>query len=766
MDTSPINQSFPQNAPFRQPVTILHFVSLTLAYLIFYPYIFTQKSSKHAHKRRWIVLCLGFSFASVGSVTGWFIQYSPTSSSWANLLHIILGQILFILSTLQTFLDYTSTDLLCHRFQDTHYHQQQHEQQHSILYNIFSWTNHIPKYAIIFLQWIILYLGYFHLIFSILVLTSTCNSLAQCWLSLATGTGFLVYGSLIFMHLVNIISLPRRASPEHYEALWIFLWGCLSFFLWDTNILGSSWKAIHLGLLWTTGGLLSLMVSLQSWSPFLQKRNIVNSVIICLTGKAILSAIPVDDTYVMELHSTLGYVCIVGGMARCIQITFRKSPVDNLPRLYSRASGASDENCDDDIYDDDTCVDELDIGQRRANDFEATYRQLVGMELSSSSSTTSSCKHQSVYASITMVCGLICCFMAISGGFLFIGTTVDWMEIMQYYINDPSIYVNLLLAISFIWLTYLLILCTLYKNNTTRPGSYDYLDLATGDYCELPLSSKATSSPNSSFDHHRNSNMMTTSTSSSSTPIDNQQQSMFTSIPLLPLKQHASNRLSGSNSNGTTSSPPPMRPSQYRAKRRSLLISTGMQNNNQQDNRTRRTLSASSHTGVGGILPDEVLGDYSFSPTVLTATSAVENTSIQLSNDHPRCSWRSGSSSLSSSSISSSSSSSSASTTGIVSSPRISSSTVRATTTSTNSIVTTSTLSHRDSWQQVQQHDNDHQIESGKRQWKKSKQRRTTNTTSFSNDEQDDEVSSSGSSDDRSRKGYYSSERNSIVTFF
>lgn len=53
----------------------------------------------------------------------------------------------------------------------------------------------------------------------------------------------------------------------------------------DAPLLGSSWKAINLGLLWTTGSILSLAVTFQTWFPFLQKRNIVNSLIFCLTGK-------------------------------------------------------------------------------------------------------------------------------------------------------------------------------------------------------------------------------------------------------------------------------------------------------------------------------------------------------------------------------------------------------------------------------------------------------------------------------------------------
>lgn len=52
-----------------------------------------------------------------------------------------------------------------------------------------------------------------------------------------------------------------------------------------TPILGSEWRAINLGLLWFTGGLFSISLSVQTWIPALRERNIVNSLIICLTGR-------------------------------------------------------------------------------------------------------------------------------------------------------------------------------------------------------------------------------------------------------------------------------------------------------------------------------------------------------------------------------------------------------------------------------------------------------------------------------------------------
>ena len=48
----------------------------------------------------------------------------------------------------------------------------------------------------------------------------------------------------------------------------------------DTPILGTEWRAINLGLLWFTGGVFSLCLSLQTWIPALREKNIINALIV------------------------------------------------------------------------------------------------------------------------------------------------------------------------------------------------------------------------------------------------------------------------------------------------------------------------------------------------------------------------------------------------------------------------------------------------------------------------------------------------------
>ncbi|KAI8338906.1 hypothetical protein BC941DRAFT_421537 [Chlamydoabsidia padenii] len=736
-DTSPAGHDFPSNAPIRYTITIIHLFTISTATFGFYPYAIIQRMSRTCQiQQRLVFLGLGWIFVLVGFVTGWFIPYSSSTSDSVFAFHIGLFFCILLITSLDLGLHYLHSGLSGHQRHLDHNNlttfqerENEHEQQSTPVAWHSTLVYKVPEMANWVLPWIAIYFGCLYLISCVLVFTSSCSSLGQCWLPLSTGTGFLFYGSLAFMHLGGLLSLPQSSSPEYYEALGLLLWGLVSFIWWDSLLVGSSWKVINLSLLWSTGGLLSLAVTYQEWIPFLKKRNIVNSIVLCLTGKGILAGQVVDDPYAMQLQSMLGYILMTGGTARFIQIIFRKSPTEDLPRLYSRASGG---NCDDSIEGDP--INDLDLGQQRAAEYESTYRQLTGMD------SSSKCKHQIVYASITMVCGLLFCYTAISGGLLFIGTIVDWVESMRYYISDPTIYVNVLLAISFLWTVYLVIMCTLYMLCAKQSDKYDYMNLASGDYGDqfAPTVSRTLST------HLVNNTVMTTtmaaptcSTSTKYGPTSQHQQQKFTSVPLVPLTSTAS--LSSLKSTGTptspvSASPPLMRPSQYRAKRRSLLISTSMHNNSQDNNKSGRgprTLSSSSYSGVGGVLPDAVPLYMDDQPTLspLPSTSpTMINDTLQQSGTSSPCGTFS---------------------------------------TMTNTSITTIGAAQCDHW--LSQEDDIledrmvHKTESGKRkdrQWMKSKRRRATVTgvNGYTFNTNDDGFSSSNNGHER--LAYYSSERN------
>jgi hypothetical protein len=183
-----------------------------------------------------ISLGCAVSFTFVGLVTGWHSRTTTTTTTTTTTATAASSSTILPLTGLNLVLlvlmifDYT----IEHFGGGSSLHDQQHnqEQQPSTLSWLYSWVDHVPDQVHMVLKGITLCLGYFYLALSVLVLTLTCQSLDQCWLPLSMGLGFLLFGSLSFMHLVNIITLSRHTSPEYVEAIWILFCGCLSLIWW------------------------------------------------------------------------------------------------------------------------------------------------------------------------------------------------------------------------------------------------------------------------------------------------------------------------------------------------------------------------------------------------------------------------------------------------------------------------------------------------------------------------------------------------------
>lgn len=390
-----------------------------------------------------------------------------------------------------------------------------------------------------------------------------------------------------------------------------------------TPILGSEWRAINLGLLWFTGGLFSISLSVQTWIPALRERNIVNSLILCLTGRgkdrrvrryevcqcliftfvAIVTGITqMDDDYATQIHTMLGYILIIGAIARLTQIVFRKSPVDNLPhRMFQQNT-------------DTTNAIDIDEDEEQGQDDKEQQNK---------------CKHRFIFASITLVAGLLASLMSICGGILFMGANIGWIHYMRYYIQDPSTYVNITVAVAFLWSAYIFGLCTIYKNLKTKNAihQYEYMELdnnAASSSTDLPLMrhyddeqrewSMPTSAPKNINSSNTQSNMSAIMTATSSPPADY----VLATSPVKmadihdfvdsPLPQQLKTSFETDFpqkpplENIITSTEKTIRPSEYRAKRRSLLIQSPLP----AINNTKRARSSSSF-GVGGVLPDEIV---------------------------------------------------------------------------------------------------------------------------------------------------------------
>lgn len=284
----------------------------------------------------------------------------------------------------------------------------------------------------------------------------------------------------------------------------------------------------------------------------------------CFTLLAVIVGRAQDDAFTSEVHVMLGYLLIATSLFRFMQVIFRKTPIDNLPQLLARTSSM--------VQDD--LSDELDDSSRRANDYQSAYRQLTGQ--------SPTCKHTWLFASITIVSGILTAFLAIASGILFMGANVDWTNHMRYHLNDPSTYVNAIIAVAFLWASYIFILCTIYNNIRPLSSSYyEYLGLSTIE----PVSTGATcSSPTSTVvdDQH-------------TTSAQQYEEQRFNNL-------HRSKSLPARRG---IEEPPTMRPSQYRAKRRSLLLQSPQQDSNGKKQQ-QRTRSASTVNGVGGVLPDDL----------------------------------------------------------------------------------------------------------------------------------------------------------------
>jgi hypothetical protein len=282
----------------------------------------------------------------------------------------------------------------------------------------------------------------------------------------------------------------------------------------------------------------------------------------------------VDDLYATEVHTMLGYILIFGAIARLTQIVFRKSPADNLPhRMFQQNTDTTNTLDEDD--------EEEDLTKEQAT----------------------KCKHKFIFASITLVTGLLASLLSICGGILFMGANIGWIRYMRFYIKDPSTYVNITIAVAFLWSAYIFGLCTVYKNLKTKNAihQYEYLELENSNM-DLPL----TRDHDEEWSIPTNNSILRVDTlpapASSSDFIMSCSPSDLVTSPIPhpiienhPTKQH----------DGTITLEKTIRPSEYRAKRRSLLIQSplpGLYNNSN----SKRARSSSSF-GVGGVLPDEIV---------------------------------------------------------------------------------------------------------------------------------------------------------------
>lgn len=269
---------------------------------------------------------------------------------------------------------------------------------------------------------------------------------------------------------------------------------------------------------------------------------------------------------------------MIGAAARISQIVFRKSPVYNLPHRMFLQHSTDTPFTDDDEDDQEEASDTLLFFKKETN-------------------TKNKCKHHFMFASITLIAGILTSFLTISGGLLLMGANVGWIQYMRYYIKDPSTYVNAILACAFLWCAYLFGLCTLYKTLKLHP--YDYLNRHQPVTAESKRRTIITANTTSDDDEER------------------REWNYFyeepTDIPLTASTPYHTNVFdNNTTATMTESDQRTLRPSEYRAKRRSLLLATN--NTSASSMVINTTKNRSSFGAVGGILPDEIIANNPVSP--------------------------------------------------------------------------------------------------------------------------------------------------------
>jgi hypothetical protein len=300
----------------------------------------------------------------------------------------------------------------------------------------------------------------------------------------------------------------------------------------------------------------------------------------------------------------LGYILIIGAIARLTQIIFRKSPADNLPHRMFFSQNTLDSTVED--------ID-LDYDDEEEEEEEEDLTTKDGLQ-------QKRCRHKFIFATITLVSGLTSSILSICAGILFMGSNMGWIRYMKYYIQDPSTYINITVAVAFLWSAYVFGLCTIYKNLKALKAihQYEYLELENNagssaearyfeDWTSAPLQTPQAQAPIISTTIPLTTNtstviMMSTNSSPPNHDYPINSPTEILNSPPIPYYQPPPVQQE-------TTTEKAIRPSEYRAKRRSLLVQSPILNNNS------RPRSSSNFAGVGGILPDEIINLQKISTT-------------------------------------------------------------------------------------------------------------------------------------------------------
>lgn len=272
-------------------------------------------------------------------------------------------------------------------------------------------------------------LAYIQIVLGFIQLLEACpgQAFGQCISHIVMGGSFWWYGGIYIAYLVG--SFPGVTRPEKYESLVMTVWGVINFSIlhqWGTRWSHSDLQHTSLGLLWVAGGSLSLLLE-SKYSPlsqFIVRKNPIPAILIILTGYA-MGQHAQYYMFATVVHTFFGYALMSGGVCRLIQLALRPaaSPLaeddgatedEDAPVLKSKTGGHSGgEN-----------ITGLANGENPVSAF----------------------------------FGFLSALGLISAGLLFQSAHEEQLNIMMYYLSDPSTYINWVMSFAFFSVFYMMVL--------------------------------------------------------------------------------------------------------------------------------------------------------------------------------------------------------------------------------------------------------------------------------------------------------------------
>lgn len=274
-----------------------------------------------------------------------------------------------------------------------------------------------------------LILAYIQIVLGFIKLLSACpgQAFAQCASHIVMGGSFWWYGGIYIAYLVG--SFPGVTRPEKIESLVMTVWGVINFTAlhqWGTRWSHSDLQHTSLGMLWFAGGLLSLLLESQ-YSPlaqFMIRKNPIPAILIILTGYA-MGQHAQYYMFATRIHTFFGYSLMLGGVCRLIQLALRPSASP-----LSEDGGMEE---DDDVQD-----------KTKTRHADPGSDNIPGLAKGETP--------------VSAFFGFLSALGIISAGLLFQSAHEEQLNIIMYYLSDPSTYINWIMSLAFFSVLYMMFL--------------------------------------------------------------------------------------------------------------------------------------------------------------------------------------------------------------------------------------------------------------------------------------------------------------------